>query len=191
MISAFHRIYPLSTSTNIEHSRFLTFVKNRSNKHGNPWKLRIPKSLRSASEVPSKHSRTFGGSVNIHRYFPPLRWIIVNHSLVCKTQWTHARVITFPAKFGPDKIHFLSLAIHWFGIYWQLFTSVSVNNKFDILSYLMYTQTIASSQVWHLNAKMIKLYTTRKAFSQTGFQMSTLPKLLNWFSAFQTNLNFD
>ena len=40
------------------------------------------------------------------------------------------QVITFPAEFWPDKIYFLSLAIHWFGIIilTQLFTSVSVNS---------------------------------------------------------------
>ena len=31
---------------------------------------------------------------------------ILHYPLVCKTQWTRARVISFPAKFWPDKIHF-------------------------------------------------------------------------------------
>ena len=36
---------------------------------------------------------------------------ILRYSLVCKTQWTRARVITFPAEFLPDKIQFLQLVI--------------------------------------------------------------------------------
>ena len=52
----------------------------------------------------SGHARPQGSinqasSINIHHYPPPLRWIIVNYALVCKTQWTRARVITFQPNF--------------------------------------------------------------------------------------------
>ena len=42
---------------------------------------------------------------------------ILWYPLVCKTNWTRMRVVTFPAVIWPLKLHILSLAIHWFGIY--------------------------------------------------------------------------
>ena len=43
--------------------------------------------------------------------------ISTRYLLVCRTQWTRARVlITFPGEFGAHKIYFLSLAIHWFAL---------------------------------------------------------------------------
>ena len=42
---------------------------------------------------------------------------ILHYPLVCKTQWTRARVIAFPAEFWLMKFIYLSLAIHWLGKY--------------------------------------------------------------------------
>ena len=42
---------------------------------------------------------------------------ILHYPLVCKTQWMCAQIITLPAEFWLIKLHFMLLAVHWFGLY--------------------------------------------------------------------------